>query len=75
VAKSTKKYWKGIIQVFRYTKNTRDFGISFSGLEKRQKVKGYMDSDYTRDCTDCKSTYRSVFILLEGPLAWYSRKQ
>jgi hypothetical protein len=34
-----------------------------------------VDSDYARDCTDHRSTYRSVFILLRGPLAWYSRKQ
>ena len=34
-----------------------------------------MDSDYTGDRTDRKSTYGSVFMLLGGPLAWYSRKQ
>ena len=62
------------MQVFRYIKDTRDFGISFSGLEERQKIEGYVDSDYTGDCIDRKSTYGSVFMFLEGPLAWYSRK-
>ena len=63
------------MQVFRYTKGTRDFGISFSGLEERQKVEGYVDSDYTGNYIDRKLIYGSVFILLGGPLAWYSRKQ
>ena len=61
--------------MFKYIKGIRDFGISFSGLEERQKVEGYVDSDYTGDRTDRKSIYGSVFMLLEGPLAWYSRKQ
>jgi hypothetical protein len=63
------------MQVLRYTKGTRELGISFSGLEKRQKVEGYVDSDYAGDRTDRRSTYGSVFMLLGGPLAWYSRKQ
>jgi hypothetical protein len=57
------------MQVLRYIKGTRDFGISFSRLEERQKVEGYVDSDYTRDCTDRKSTYKSIFMLLRGLLA------
>jgi len=35
MAKPAKKYWRGVIQVLRYIKGTRDFGISFSGLEER----------------------------------------
>ncbi len=61
--------------MLRYVKGTYEFGISFSGLEKRYRVKGYVDSDYTRDYIDYKLTYRSIFMLLGGPLAWYSRKQ
>jgi hypothetical protein len=34
-----------------------------------------VDSDYAGDRTDHRSTYGSVFMLLGGPLAWYSRKQ
>jgi hypothetical protein len=34
-----------------------------------------VDSNYAGDRTDRKSTYRSVFMFLGGPLAWYSRKQ
>jgi hypothetical protein len=57
------------MQVLRYTKGTRDFRISFSGLEEKQKVKGYVDLDYARDHTDHRLTYRSVFMLLGGLLA------
>jgi hypothetical protein len=62
------------MQVLKYVKGTRTFRISFSSLEKGQRIEGYVDSDYARDHMDRKSTYRSVFMLLEGPLAWYSRK-
>src|SRR5689334_8082054 len=75
VARPVEKYLKGIRQTLRYVKGTRKFRISFSALGKGQKVEGYVDSDYTRDYTDRRSTYGSVFMLLGGPLAWYSRKQ
>jgi hypothetical protein len=61
--------------VLRYVKSTRNFGISYLGLEKRQKVEGYVDSDYAGDRTDRKSTYRAIFMFLGGLLAWWSRKQ
>jgi hypothetical protein len=32
-------------------------------------VKGYVDLNYAKDYTDRKSTYRSVFMFLGGPLA------
>jgi hypothetical protein len=63
------------MQVLRYVKGTRKFGISFSALEKGQRIEGYVDSDYAGDRTDRRSTYGSVLMLLGGPLAWYSRKQ
>jgi hypothetical protein len=63
------------MQVLKYIKSTRDFRISFSRLKERQKVKGYMDSDYIKDHIDCRLTYKFVFMLLKGLLTWYSRKQ
>ncbi len=62
------------MQVLRYVKGTRKFGISFSGLEKGSRIEGYVDSDYAGDRTDRRSTYGSVFMFLGGLLAWYSRK-
>jgi hypothetical protein len=75
VARPAEKHLRGARQALRYVKGTRKFGISFSALGKGQKVEGYVDSDYAGDCTDRRSTYGSVFMLLGGPLAWYSRKQ
>ena len=75
VAKPAEKHWRGAMQVLKYVKGTRTFGISFSALEKGLKIEGYVDSDYAGDRTDRRSTYGSVFMLLGGPLAWYSRKQ
>jgi hypothetical protein len=40
------------MQVLKYIKGTREFRISFLRLKKRQKVKGYVDLNYARDCTD-----------------------
>jgi Reverse transcriptase (RNA-dependent DNA polymerase) len=75
VAKPAEKHWRGAMQVLKYVKGTRTFGISFSGLEKGERIEGYVDSDYAGDRTDRRSTYGSVFMLLGGLLAWYSRKQ
>jgi hypothetical protein len=55
--------------VLRYVKGTYNFRISYLGLKKRQKVKGYIDLDYARDRTDYKSTYRAIFMFLGGLLA------
>jgi hypothetical protein len=75
VAKPAEKHWRCTMQVLRYVKGTRESGISYSALEKRPRIEGYVDSDYAGDLTDRTSTYGSVFMLLGGPLAWYSRKQ
>jgi hypothetical protein len=75
IARPAEKHWRGAMQVLRYVKGTRKFGISFSGLEKGSRIEGYVDSDYAGDRTDRRSTYGSVFMFLGGPLAWYSRKQ
>ena len=55
--------------MLKYIKGTYKFRISFLTLGKEQRVKKYIDLDYTRDYIDYKSTYRSVFMLLGGPLA------
>jgi hypothetical protein len=61
--------------VLRYVKGTRKFRISYLTLEKRLRIKGYVDSDYAKDLVDRKLTYGFVFMLLGGLLAWCSRKQ
>jgi len=63
------------MQVLRYLKGTREFGVAYSGLDDGQKLEGYVDSDYAGDRTDRKSTYGSVFMLYGGPVTWSSRKQ
>jgi hypothetical protein len=55
--------------VLKYIKGTCEFEISFLRLEKRQKVKGYVNLNYARDYTNYKLTYKFVFILLKGSLA------
>ena len=75
VAKPAEKHWKCALQVLRYLKGTRKYGVAYSSQEASQKLEGYVDSDYAGDRTDRKSTYGSVFMLCGGPVAWSSRKQ
>ena len=36
---------------------------------------GFIDSDWEGDNTDQKSTSRNVFMLIEGPIRWSTKKQ
>ena len=60
--------------MLKYLKGTYIYSIAYSRLKGIEILKGYIDSDYTRDITDYKLTYRSIFILLEGLLAWNLKK-
>jgi hypothetical protein len=66
VAKPAERHWRGAMQVLSYAKGTRNYGISYSGLEKRRQIEGYVDSDYAGDRTGRKSTYGSIFMFLRA---------
>jgi hypothetical protein len=63
------------MQVLKYLKGTREFGITYSGLGTRPKLEGYINSDYASNHTDQKLTYGFVFMLYGGPIAWILKKQ
>jgi hypothetical protein len=74
-SKPAQRHWNCAMQMLRYVKGTRKYGISFSANGKGERIEGYVDSDYAGDRTDRRSTYGSVFMLFGGPLSWSSRKQ
>ena len=39
------------------------------------KIEGYSDSDWKSDKKSQKSTSSFIFMLNEGPISWYSKKQ
>lgn len=75
LAKPAERHWKCAMQVLRYLKGTRKFGVGYSGQSVGQRLGGWVDSDYAGDITDRKSTYGSVFMLHGGPVSWTSKKQ
>lgn len=68
-------------RVYSYLCGTIFLGICFrptsvAGLEVHSLgFIGYSDSSYADNFSDCKSTYRYLFKVTNGPVSWKSRKQ
>lgn len=70
----TKHHWKAAIQVLRYLKSTRTYGLVFGNTDGLTIV-GYSDSNWGADKDDSISTYGFVFKLNGAAISWRSKKQ
>ncbi|XP_020216916.1 uncharacterized protein LOC109800547 [Cajanus cajan] len=61
-------------RILRYLKGTTDSGL-FYKKNDQSKLIGFVDSDFTGDMDDRKSTTGYVFKLGSGAIAWSSKKQ
>ena len=68
----TVKDWKNVIQIFRYLKEAKYYGILFNG-EKCLKI--YVDSDYANDKETRRSTTGFIYFVGSGPTSWYLKLQ
>jgi hypothetical protein len=66
-------HWKVVKRIFRYLKETSDYGLWLGGSV--EAVVGYTDADFCGDLDNSKSTSGSIFFLRGGPVSWSSRKQ
>ena len=64
------KDWRNIIQIFRYLKGAKYYGILFNGEEC---LKTYVDSDYANDKETRRSTTGFIYFMGSGPTSWYSK--
>lgn len=67
------QHWLAGKRVLRYLAGSLSTGISFGG--GNMIVIGYSDSDYARDELTRHSRTGTVFLLNNGPIKWFSKKQ
>jgi hypothetical protein len=67
-----RQHWDAVKWIFRYLKDTTDYGITFVQQKSDLSVVGYVDVDYVGDLNDKMSTTNYVFTLAGGPICWRS---
>jgi hypothetical protein len=67
------EHWKALKRILAYLKKTINFGLLFGGGSS--ELCGYCDSDYAGDLESRKSTSGAVFLLYNGAVSWFSRRQ
>ena len=60
--------------ILNFVQGTRTHGIFYKAKYDLDLI-GFTDSDWVGDSTDQKSTSGYVFMLVEGPISWSSKKQ
>nr|GEU70108.1 zinc finger, CCHC-type [Tanacetum cinerariifolium] len=66
-------HWEAIIIVFRYLKNTMNYGLSYVGFPS--VIEGYSHASWITNSKDHTFTTGWVFLLGEGAISWASKKQ
>lgn len=64
---------KIVKRILRYIRGTSNVALCYGGLEFT--IKGYVDSNFTRDLDKRKSTISYVFTLAGGAASWVSKMQ
>ena len=72
--KSSDEHWVAVKRIFRYLQDTKSHGICYQPSDKID-FRGYSDADWAGDLADRKSTSGYMFMLLEAPVIWGSKKQ
>ena len=68
-------HWDAVKWIFRYLRNTTNYGIMFSRQPEDPLVAGYVDADYAGDLDNRRSTTGYVFTVAGGPICWKSMIQ
>jgi len=68
----TTQYWNQVKRIFKYLKNTVDYGIIY---KKKEALKVYSDADYAGDKDTRRSTTGVVTTLTHGAISWTSQLQ
>lgn len=72
----TNAHCNAVKQIFRYLKNTSNYGIEYNGkFEESNKLIGYSDSDFANDPDTRKSISGYVFKINDGAITWSSQRQ
>ncbi|XP_047326340.1 secreted RxLR effector protein 161-like [Impatiens glandulifera] len=68
-------HWNALKWLLRYLKNTIDIDLTFSKCSIGTKLVGYVDSNYTNNRDNRKSTTSYVFTLCGSCISWKSQLQ
>ena len=66
-------HWRATKRILNFVQGTRTHGIFYKAKSDLDLI-GFIDSDWASDNTDRKSTSGYVFMLVEGPIKWKSKK-
>ncbi|XP_047314621.1 secreted RxLR effector protein 161-like [Impatiens glandulifera] len=66
-------HWKVIVRLFRYLRNTRDYGLHYT--KHPNVIEGYTDDNWISDMKDSKSKSGYIFTLGGAAISWKSSKQ
>ena len=61
-------------RILNFVQGTRTHGFHYVAQSSLELV-DFIDSDWVGDNIDRKSTYRYVFMLVDGPRSWSSKNQ
>jgi hypothetical protein len=64
MANPGKQHWNTVKWIFRYLKDSTDYGITFVKQKSDLSVVGYVDANFAEDLDDKKSTTGYVFTLV-----------
>ena len=67
-------HWRVAKRILNFVQGTRTHGIFYKAKYDLDLI-GFTDSDWVGDNTDRISTEGYVFMLVEGPIIWLSKKQ
>ncbi|GBP12632.1 Retrovirus-related Pol polyprotein from transposon TNT 1-94 [Eumeta japonica] len=70
-----KTHWNAVMKIFKYLKNTKDYGLHYSLTSEPPAVTGYSDADYANDIDTRRSVTGYVFIKNGAAVTWSSQRQ
>lgn len=69
------QHWNAIKKIFKYLKDTKDYGIFYKSNSSNTDLIGYCDADYANDLETRRSITGYVFLKNEGAVTWTTQKQ
>ena len=73
-AKPNEQHLTAVKRIIRYLKGTVDIAIRYHQTDDELLI-GYADADFANDVDDRHSTSGTLFLMVNGPVSWLSKKQ
>jgi hypothetical protein len=68
-------HWNAIKKIFKYLKDSKDYGLCYKNTTQPSEVTGYSDADYANDPDSRRSVTGYVFLNSEAAVTWSSQRQ